>query len=54
VSWPPRSSDFSGGFFIAVYAYSVDTRQQLRQRIQDTTNEIRATPGVFELVRDSF
>jgi hypothetical protein len=61
VSWPPRSPDLKpidcylwGSMRQAVYANIVDTRQQLRQRIQDAENEIRTTPGVFERVRTSF
>jgi hypothetical protein len=32
----------------AIYPNTVDTRQQLWQPIQDGTNEIHATAGVFE------
>jgi hypothetical protein len=34
----------------AVYANTVDTREQLWQRIQDAANELCTTPGVFESV----
>jgi hypothetical protein len=57
VSWPPRSPDFNpidfylwGSTKNAVYTNIIDARQQIWQRIQDASNEIRTTPGVFERV----
>jgi hypothetical protein len=35
----------------AVCTSTVDTTQQLWQRIQDAANEIRTIPGVFERVQ---
>jgi hypothetical protein len=37
-----------------VYANTVNTREQLCQRMQDAANGICTTPGVFERVRASF
>jgi hypothetical protein len=58
VSWPPQSPDLNligvyswGSTQNAVYANTVDTREQLWQRIQDAVNEIRTTHGAFERVR---
>jgi hypothetical protein len=61
VSWLPRSSDINpihiylcGSMRNAVCANSVDSREQLWQRVQDAANEIRTTPGCWNASEHMF
>lgn len=58
--WPPRSPDLNsldyflwGHLKTLVYSTPVQTEEELRNRITDSCNIIRNTPGIFQLVRES-
>lgn len=59
-SWPPRSPDLNPlDFFLwghlksLVYKTPINTEAELRQRIRDSCDQIRHTPGIFQRVRES-
>lgn len=59
-SWPPRSPDLNPlDFFVwghlksLVYKTAVINEEELRQRIRDSCDQIRHTPGIFQRVRQS-
>lgn len=60
-AWPARSPDlnpldfhFWGHLKTLVYSVPINTEEQLRQRIIDSSNQIRTTPGIFHRVRRSW
>lgn len=59
-SWPPRSPDLNPlDFFLwghlkaLVYKTPVNTEEELTQRIRNSCDQIRHTPGIFQRVRQS-
>ena len=61
VAWPPRSPDLNMlDFFLwgylksLVYAEPIRTLEELQQRVLHCCHTIRAQPGIFERVRNSF
>lgn len=60
IAWPPRSPDLNSlDFFLwgllkaKVYVRPVENVEDLRQRIHDAFDAIRAMPGIFERVFES-
>lgn len=60
VSWPPRSPDLNpldyflwGHLKAKVYKTSIETIEQLREKIEIACMEIRQTPRIFQRVRKS-